>query len=972
MLSCLLYELEIILPLKMKCKNFIVLFLLKWWSSISLVQTLELKKLSACQTSLGLQSGLIPDSALSASSSYDSSSVGPTAARIRTEQYGGAWCPLSQANQILKEWLEIDFGNLTYLTQVESQGRFDNGRGKEFTDYYILEYTRYSNTTKIVDETKWIRYKQKGGNEWIQGNQNTYLAEIRVLDPPIVARKLRFYPVSKQTRTVCMRVEVYGCLFTDGLVSYTMPQGKMSWNNLGDDSYDGSYSQKTGILSGGLGQLSDGIMGSDDISSERGGGLPWVGWQNDTHGYITITFEFDYLRQMNRVTIHSNNDFYRQILVFKTCVLSFSKDGISFTNTLVFHHRRDENFDLARPIIIDMKNNVAKYVKMDLYFDSSWMLISEVTFDSQILNLNEKELIFHDESLVTVKNETSEQIKSNKDIAGQTDAHIFDEIKNIEIRKKNRDVTLLSTNSPVLESTTLFSQIVSSELYIAFFIGVSLAIGLLLLVTVVWIIRRKKKLKFQKLTEKPFNTSYAYPTLQIREFHDPKFNDSDREYAVPDIGYYSTFSHSPHLKSNHLQSSSSYTCSPRLLRSNDLSTTNNLSNNTCITMLSPNQHCTHHDYHHNHVDMTYNTTTLKQKCVHETNLIPVEGVCGNCTMIKLISSNSTGIVASSSIPSENIKFIEKIGNGLFGNIHIGELYQLNDQQQYQTQTVLIKSIKHDVDENTKILFWEEMELESSLHDKNISCLIGTSSGRTIGLFEYASFGDLYHYLRLNNSTTLGYGKLLYISTQIASAMKYLETLNIVHRDLACRNCLVGSNYSIKLTDTAMSCPSFTNDYVKLGVYNAKIGVRWASWETLFLGKFSTKTDVWSFSVMLWEIFTYAQNPPYNHLTNEQLVEQLALLANITLDTCSSPITLPLVPPLPSSLNYFQPLLNNYSTLNFVPLPQPTMCTKEVYDLMSECWHREDSRRPSFCDIHAFLMGKSSGFDLSNALLVSSS
>jgi discoidin domain receptor family protein 2 len=159
--------------------------------------------------------------------------------RARTEQYGGAWCPLNQITSVPHEWLEIDFGNLTYLTQVETQGRFDNGRGKEFADYYILMYTRLSQLNNVHDDddddlASWIEYKPKIVNNdeqnssWIRANQNTYMGEIRqlsmfdnieiffmniymsiYLDPPIVAKRLRFYPVSKQARTVCMRVEVY-------------------------------------------------------------------------------------------------------------------------------------------------------------------------------------------------------------------------------------------------------------------------------------------------------------------------------------------------------------------------------------------------------------------------------------------------------------------------------------------------------------------------------------------------------------------------------------------------------------------------------------------------------------------------------------------------------------------------------------------------------------------------------------------
>lgn len=109
--------------------------------------------------------------------------------RARTEQYGGAWCPLNQITSAPNEWLEIDFGNLTYLTQVETQGRFDNGRGKEFADHYILMYTRSSqiNEDDANSLTSWIEYKPQTGHRhernssWMPANQNTYMGEIRQL-----------------------------------------------------------------------------------------------------------------------------------------------------------------------------------------------------------------------------------------------------------------------------------------------------------------------------------------------------------------------------------------------------------------------------------------------------------------------------------------------------------------------------------------------------------------------------------------------------------------------------------------------------------------------------------------------------------------------------------------------------------------------------------------------------------------------
>jgi discoidin domain receptor family protein 2 len=104
-----------------------------------------------------MQNGMIPDSAIKASSSYDNASVGPSNGRIRTELHGGAWCPRNQIQRNVYEWLEIDFQELKVVTQVETQGRFGHGQGQEFTDSYMLEYKR-------LDGGPWIRFKDRKGN----------------------------------------------------------------------------------------------------------------------------------------------------------------------------------------------------------------------------------------------------------------------------------------------------------------------------------------------------------------------------------------------------------------------------------------------------------------------------------------------------------------------------------------------------------------------------------------------------------------------------------------------------------------------------------------------------------------------------------------------------------------------------------------------------------------------------------------
>lgn len=151
----------------------------------------------------------------------------------------------------------------------------------------------------------------------IKGNTNTYLESKHELEPTIWASKIRFMPYSYHRRTVCMRVELHGCQWNDGIVSYEMPQGdkKSAWEFF-DASYDGYWDG--GELRTGLGQLSDGLIGPEDFKTGfYSGGQGWIGWKNDTRvGHpLDIKFEFDRVREFSAVHIFCNNQFTKDVQV---------------------------------------------------------------------------------------------------------------------------------------------------------------------------------------------------------------------------------------------------------------------------------------------------------------------------------------------------------------------------------------------------------------------------------------------------------------------------------------------------------------------------------------------------------------------------------------------------------------------------------------------------------------------------------
>lgn len=286
-------------------------------------------------------------------------------------------------------------------------------------------------------------------------------------------------------------------------------------------------------------------------------------------------------------------------------------------------------------------------------------------------------------------------------------------------------------------------------------------------------------------------------------------------------------------------------------------------------------------------------------------------------------------------PPESVRIIQELGRGHFGNVYLAatvgislkNLQLSDDADTSRSLLVAIKQLKSNADSNLHESFDKEVRFMSQLHHPNVARLLAVSNrGTPFIMMEYMENGDLNEFLRKqeiqpdtvpfldeNEVTPL---ILLYISVQIASGMKYLASRKFVHRDLATRNCLVGREFVTKISDFGMSRNIYETSYYRVGS-QLILPIRWMASET-FYGKFSVKSDGWSFGVTLWEIFTLCRCVPYTGLSDDQVIAD-ALRGE-----------------------------------ERQVLPKPFDCPEEVYDVMKRCFEPRITLRADFEEIYARL------------------
>ncbi|XP_050305004.1 proto-oncogene tyrosine-protein kinase receptor Ret isoform X2 [Anthonomus grandis grandis] len=271
-------------------------------------------------------------------------------------------------------------------------------------------------------------------------------------------------------------------------------------------------------------------------------------------------------------------------------------------------------------------------------------------------------------------------------------------------------------------------------------------------------------------------------------------------------------------------------------------------------------------------------------------------------------------------------FIEQVlGEGEFGKVLKAKAFNIAGRPGYSL--VAVKTLKDDARKQDYNDLFSEFQLLKEVHHPHVIQLLGVCSddGPLYVIIEYAIFGSLRNHLRRsrhviaaseagdiegNSNHKVTPRDILSFARQIASGMSYLSDIKLVHRDLAARNILLAENKVCKISDFGLTRDIYEdNAYFKKS--KGRVPVKWMAPESLADHVYTTKSDVWSFGILIWELVTLGASP-YPGI-------QVHNLYNL--------------------------LKQGYR------MERPPNCSAALYSVMNRCWHSSPEDRPSFLELY---------------------